>query len=445
MFGRVSQLMNTDMMKKADEPTRRAFVARTASALLGVGLLPGIFSRRANAAAPATQPTSRPARAATAKRVIYLYMAGGMSHLDTFDPKPGTDAAGPVRPVKSSTDGALLTEYLPRSAKCMHLGTIIRSMTSNQGAHEQGNYFMHTSNRLVGTIRHPAMGAWLDMLQGGGNAMLPNNVYIGNDSRHPGAGFLASQYAPLFVSNPEKGIQNVRLPKGVSDQTQSARLKLAGQLDADFEAAFDQKNVRAYSQMYDRALSLMKSSDLAAFDLTQEPESVRKAYGADAFGQGCLLARRLTQRDVRFVEVAINGWDTHTANFVRTPELCDVLDRALSSLLTELSSQGLLKETMVVLATEFGRTPIINQNQGRDHFPKAFSCAMFGGGIRSGYVHGKTNKDGSDIEQDAIQIPDLNATIAAALGLPLDRVVMSPTGRPFTVAAKGKPVDALFT
>ncbi|HSU65714.1 MAG TPA: DUF1501 domain-containing protein [Tepidisphaeraceae bacterium] len=434
-----------DRLLKADQPTRREFAARTARALLGVGLLPSIFPDRAASGAAATpQPTTRPARGATAKRVIYLYMAGGMSHLDTFDPKPGTDAAGPVRPLNSSTDGAQLTEYLPRSAKCMHLGSMVRSMTSNQGAHEQGNYFMHTSNKLVGTIRHPAMGAWLDMLQGGGNATLPNNVYIGNDSRHPGAGFLPSQYAPLFVSNPENGLQNVKLPKGVNEREQSARLTLGGQLDAAFESSFDQKNVRAYSQMYDRALSLMKSADLAAFDLTQEPEPVRKAYGSDAFGQGCLLARRLVQRDVRFVEVSINGWDTHTANFVRVPELCDVLDRALSTLLTELSSLGMLHDTMVVLATEFGRTPIINLNQGRDHFPKAFSCAMFGGGIKRGYVHGKTNKDGSEVADDEVQIPDLNATIATALGLPLDKVILSPTGRPFTVSAKGKPVEALF-
>jgi hypothetical protein len=426
------------------EITRRQFAARAAGALLGVGLLPGIFPQRASAATAATQPATRPARPATAKRVIYLYMAGGMSHVDTFDPKPGSEVAGPVRSMNSSTDGAMLTEYLPRSARCMHLGTIIRSMTSNQGAHEQGNYFMHTSNKLVGTIRHPAMGAWLDLLQGGGNAMLPNNVYIGNDSRHPGAGFLASQYAPLFVSNPTNGLANVNLPKGLNEQKQNARLKLAGQLDADFKATFDQKNVRAYSQMYDRALSLMKSADLAAFDLTQEPEAVRKAYGSDAFGQGCLLARRLVQRDVRFVEVSINGWDTHTANFVRTPELCDVLDRGLSTLLTELSSLGMLGDTLVVLATEFGRTPIINTNQGRDHFPKAFSCAMFGGGIKRGYVHGKTTKDASEVVDDAVQIPDLNATIATALGLPLERVILSPTGRPFTVAAKGKPVESLF-
>jgi hypothetical protein len=326
----------------------------------------------------------------------------------------------------------------------MNLGTVIHSMTSNQGAHEQGNYLMHTSYPLVGTIRHPAMGAWLDMMQGGGNPTLPNNVYIGNDSRHPGAGFLPSKHSPLLVSNPTNGIKNVTLPKGLTESKQQARLALANELDADFRQKYQHRNVAAYSEMYDRALSVMKSKDLAAFDLTQEPESVRKSYGNDAFGQGCLLARRLVQRGVRFVEVSINGWDTHTANFVRTPELADVLDRGMSALLGELKSLGMLKETLVVLATEFGRTPIINTNLGRDHYPKAFSCALFGGGMKAGYVHGKTTKDGTEIEEGAVKILDLNATIATALGLPLERVVFSPTQRPFTVAHKGKVVEGLF-
>lgn len=432
-------------VNRLDELTRRQFAARAAGALLGVGLLPEFFGGIARGAM-SVPPTTNPARAVTAKRVIYLYMAGGMSHLDTLDPKPKTDVAGPVRAIKSSTDGAQVSEYLPRLAKCMHLGTLIRSMTSNQGAHEQGNYLMHTSYNLVGTIRHPAMGAWLDLMQegAGGNATLPNNVYIGNDSRHPGAGFLPARHAPLFVSNPENGIKNVVLPKGMTEERQRKRLTLADELDADFRATFDQKNVKAYGEMYDRALAVMKSEDLSAFDLTQEPEAVRKSYGSDAFGQGCLLARRLVQRNVRYVEVSINGWDTHTANFVRTPELAEILDRGMSSLLNDLNAQGMLKDTMVVLATEFGRTPIINANLGRDHYPKAFSCAMFGGGIKAGCVHGKTTADGSEVDDDEVKIPDLNATIATALGLPLDRVVISPTQRPFTVANKGKPVEALF-
>jgi Protein of unknown function (DUF1501) len=428
-----------DPLLRADELTRRQVVANAARALLGVSLVSGLSS-----SAWSADPVASAPRPATAKRVIYLYMAGGMSHLDTLDPKPGTAVAGPVRAIPTSVDGVQVSEYLPRLAECLHLGTVVRSMTSNQGAHEQGNYLMHTSYNLVGTIRHPGLGAWLDHLHGGGHPSLPNHVYIGYDSRHPGAGFLPARHAPLFVSNPENGLTNVVRPKGLSEARQSARLALADALDADFRAAYDQAPVRAYGDAYDRALSLMASKDLAAFDLTQETEDVRKRYGQDQFGQGCLLARRLIERGVRYVEVGVNGWDTHVANFVRTPELAESLDRGLSSLLNDLKAAGLLNDTLVVLATEFGRTPVINMNQGRDHYPQAFSCALFGGGIKAGHVHGATTADGSAVASGKLSIADFNATIAAALGLPLDRIVTSPSGRPFTVANKGKPVQALF-
>lgn len=428
-----------DPLLHADELTRRQVMANAARALLGVSLVSGLSSSAWSADPATTAP-----RPATAKRVIYLYMAGGMSHLDTLDPKPGTAVAGPVRAIPTSVDGVQVSEYLPRLAECLHLGTVIRAMTSNQGAHEQGNYLMHTSYNLVGTIRHPGLGAWLDHLHSGGHPSLPNHVYIGYDSRHPGAGFLPARHAPLFVSNPENGLTNVVRPKGLSESRQTARLALADALDADFRATFDQAPVRAYGDAYDRALALMASKDLAAFDLTQEAEDVRKRYGQDQFGQGCLLARRLIERGVRYVEVGVNGWDTHVANFVRTPELAESLDRGLSSLLHDLQAAGLLRDTLVVLATEFGRTPVINLNQGRDHYPQAFSCAMFGGGIKAGHVHGATTADGSAVANGKLSIADFNATIAAALGLPLDRIVTSPSGRPFTVANKGKPVQALF-
>jgi hypothetical protein len=428
-----------DPLLRCDDVTRRRFVTTAARALLGVSLVSGLST-----SASAMDPAKPAPRSATAKRVIYLYMAGGMSHLDTLDPKPGTAAAGPVRAIPSSVSGVQLSEYLPRLAGCMHLGTIVRSMSSTQGAHEQGNYLMHTSYQLVGTIRHPGLGGWLDHLQGGGHPSLPNHVYIGYDSRHPGAGFLPARHAPLFVSNPENGLTNVVRPKGLTETRQAARLALADDLDAGFRAAYDQMPVRAYADAYERALSLMASKDLAAFDLTQETEGVRKRYGQDQFGQGCLLARRLVECGVRYVEVGVNGWDTHVANFVRTPELAESLDRSLSALLLDLQALGLLEDTLVVLATEFGRTPVINQNQGRDHYPQAFSCALFGGGIKAGHVHGKTTADGSAVDGAKVGIADFNATIAQALGLPLDRIVTSPSGRPFTVANKGVPVPALF-
>ncbi|MCW0217544.1 MAG: DUF1501 domain-containing protein, partial [Prosthecobacter sp.] len=196
--------------------------------------------------------------------------------------------------------------------------------------------------------------------------------------------------------------------------------------------------------MYDDAMAMMKSEDLKAYHITEEPEELRKSYGKEAFGQGCLLARRLVERGVRFVEVSLGGWDTHTANFVRVPELCETLDKGLSSLLQDLNSRGLLEETLVVLTSEFGRTPTINQNVGRDHYPKAFSAVLAGGGIAGGTTYGKTDKEGREVVENKVQIADFNATIAYALGLPLDQIIYSPSKRPFTIADKGQPLMPVF-
>jgi hypothetical protein len=303
---------------------------------------------------------------------------------------------------------------------------------------------MHTSYALRGTVRHPSMGAWLDVLQGGGNGTLPNHVFIGNESRHPGAGFFHAVHTPLFVNNPEGGVSNVNTFKGLTESRFQQRLALSSELDADFLAEHPQRNVKAYADMYDSAVKMMKSEDLVAFDLTQEDDKLRDAYGRNPFGQGCLLARRLIERGVRFAEVTHGYWDAHSANFVLTPDLCNGLDRGLSMLLRDLHSRGLLEDTLVVLATEFGRTPDINQNVGRDHYPKAFSGLLAGGGIRGGQVYGKSDKEGREVIEGRTEIPDFNATIAYALGLPLDLVTFSPSNRPFTVCDKGQPITSLF-
>lgn len=427
---------------RGDELSRRQFAARTASALLGVGLLPDVFTSKATAAP--FEGSSKLRQAATAKNVIYLYMSGGQSHMDTWDPKEGVDTAGPTKPIKTSADGVRISEYLPLMAKQMHHATVINSLSSTQGAHEQGNYLMHTSYTLRGTIRHPAMGAWLNVFQGGGNSTLPNYVYIGNDSRHPGAGFFPASQSPLFVNNPENGIKNVTRQKNLPEEKFQARMAFADELDKDFRATFPQRNVKAYTDMYDHAMTMMKSEDLKAFDLTEESDEVRNAYGKQTFGQGCLLARRLVERGVRFVEVSLGGWDTHTANFVKVPELCDTLDRAVATLTADLSARGLLNDTLIVITSEFGRTPTINQNVGRDHYPVAFSGVLIGGGVKGGYTYGKTDKEGRQVEENKVEIPAFNATIAYALGLPLDQVVYSPSKRPFTVADKGQPIVEVF-
>ncbi|MEY4482571.1 MAG: hypothetical protein RL693_23 [Verrucomicrobiota bacterium] len=422
-------------LHRADESTRRQFMMRTASSLLGVGLLPRIFSPDLLAAAPMA--------GGTAKNVIYLYMDGGMSHVDTWDPKQG-EVAGPTTMIKTSADGVQLGEYLPRTAKLMHHGAVVRSLTSTQGAHEQGNYYMHTSYEMRGTILHPSMGAWLSFFRGAGNPGLPGSVYVGNASRHPGAGFFPPLHTPLFVNNPENGLKNIEPQKGISQEIHSARMQLAAGLDAGFMKAYPQREVTAYTEAYDGAAKMMASKDIVAFDLTQEKKELRESYGADPFGQGCLLARRLVERGIRFVEVSLHGWDTHSGNFTATPDLCEKLDKGLSALLNDLSSRGMLKETLVVVTTEFGRSPQINANLGRDHYPKAFSAALFGGGVKGGVTFGSTDKKGEEVEEGEVRIPDFNATIAYALGLPLEQIVHSPSMRPFTVANKGKPVTSLF-
>jgi hypothetical protein len=425
----------------SDQLNRRVFVSKAAQSFLGVTAL----SQLGGKAFAAGKDASPLKQVATARNVIYLYMKGGMSHLDTFDPKPdNAEVMGTTKTINTSVAGIRLSENIPLLARQADKLAILRGVNSNQGAHEQGDYFQHTSYTQRSSIKHPSMGAWLEKFQGRGNPTLPGSVMIGNDSRHPGAGYFEAKFAPLMINDPESGISNVRPNSWFTEDRMLDRLQAAKALDKPFAETYNVKNVRAYSDMYDDAIKMMKSEELKAFDLGAEPAKLRDKYGRDRFGQGCLLARRLVEHGVRFVEVSFGSWDTHNANFTRVPELADELDAAMSTLLQDLQSHGLLDETLVVLATEFGRTPELNANDGRDHHPAGFSCVLAGGGIRGGQVFGATDERGDKVAEGAVSIPDFNATIGYALGLPLDTVVYSPSKRPFTVADKGKPVAQLF-
>ena len=430
------------LLSHGSPSTRRAFLGGLARTALGVTLLDSLGSLGGPLSGlMAAEPgrVRQPARAC-----IYLYMNGGMSHLDTFDPKPGNADAGPVKSLNTAVDGLSLSEYLPLLAKHADKLALIRSLSSNQGAHEQGEYLMRTSYAMRGTIKHPTLGAWTSLFLGKENPTLPPFITIGAGSNHPGAGFMESKYAPLPLGAPDQGLPNSQRPEGVTKEEYAHRLELLKSFNQPFQQAYDVKPVRAYRDLYDEAVTLMGSKDLAAFDLKQESDALRTAYGDSNFGQGCLLARRLVENDVRFVEVGLGGWDTHDDNFDRVSDQAAILDRGLSTLLADLTARGMLGETLVVLATEFGRTPRINQNQGRDHFPKAFTCLLAGGGITGGQVHGQTSENGSEVVKDVVTPEDFNATIAHGLGLPLTQVVTSPSGRPFTVADKGKPLTGLF-
>lgn len=438
-----SQVTPAPLMNPTSTPFgRRQFIAGAAQSFLGVTALSQLGGK---AFAIPGENTSPLKQVPTARSVIYLYMTGGMSHLDTWDPKPDNgDVMGLTKTLDTKVDGMRLSENIPLLARQADKLAVIRGMNSTQGAHEQGNYFMHTSYTLRSSIRHPSMGAWLQKFQDRGNPTLPGSVMIGNDSRHPGAGFFESRFAPLMINDPESGISNVRPNEWFTEERFASRLSIAKQLDKKFAATYDVKNVRAYSDMYDDAVKMMKSEELKAFDLDAEPDALREKYGRDRFGQGCLLARRLVEHGVRHVEVSFGNWDTHNANFTRVPELCDELDSAMSTLISDLEARGMLNDTLIVLATEFGRTPEVNANDGRDHHPAGFSCVLAGGGIRGGQVYGATDERGDKVVDGSTTIPDLNATIGYALGLPLDQVLYSSTKRPFTIADKGKPLTQLF-
>ena len=423
----------------SSEPSRRQFVLGIAKSCLGVSVLPLLDSK----ASAAFEGSSKAKQIPTARNVIYLYMSGGMTHLDTFGVSPGADTMGDTKCIPTSADGIQLGDGLPTVAKFMHHGVVINSMTSTQGAHEQGNYFQHTGYTMRGATRHPSMGAWLQKFQGKGNPDLPGTVVISGDSKHPGGGFFEASFQPLVLNDPSSGLQYSTRPAALAESDFDYRLNLSAKLNADFEKTYNQSAVRAYSDVYKDAVKVMKSADLTAFDLNAESADLQSEYGDTNFGQGCLLARRLIEHGVRFVEVSLGGWDMHQDIYARLPEKISELDKALGALLGDLERRGLLSDTLVVLTSEFGRTPKINQNSGRDHYPKAFSSALWGGGVKGGQIYGKTDK-GIEVTENKVNVPDLNATIGYALGLPLDQVLFSPTKRPFTVADKGQPLTSLF-
>jgi hypothetical protein len=440
--------MNDSFLRHTDELSRRRFMNYASKSLLGVSIIPSMLPLAGYAAekkgTPVVTPPAAPGRKPTARNIIYLYMSGGMTHLDTFDPKPsaGEAVTGPVKAITTVADGVQVSEYFPLMAKQMDKICLLRGLTTTQGAHEQGNYFMHSSYTMRGTIQHPGIGAWLLRMEGKTNRTLPGSVCIGGGAVGGGAGFMESKYAPLYVGSPNEGVPNSKARVGTNQFND--RLMLANKFDQAFHSKYDVKQVRAYTDMYDDAVRLMRSEDLKAFNLNMEDQAIREEYGQNGFGQGCLLARRLIENDVRHVEVTLGGWDTHSNNFTAVQNMSASLDQGVAALLTDLDRRGMLEETLVVLTTEFGRTPYVNENDGRDHYPKAFCGFMAGGGVKGGFAYGKTNEHATEVVEGKMAPPDLNATIAYALGLPLDQVIYSPSKRPFTVADKGAPATGVF-
>lgn len=415
-----------------DSLSRRAFAEKVARATLGVTILPTL-ARSAETAE--VNHTEWPGFG-KAKRVIWLQMEGGMSHIDTLDPKTG-DTKGPKDPIVTKA-GYSLGGFLPTlAAEQADKLAIIRSMTSKTGVHASGQYLMRTAYEQRGTIKHPTLGAWAQQLLGPSHKTLPSSACINRNPGH-GNGFFPASHSPLPVGNPERGLQfaQFRAPAATIDK----RMALLDKVDAEFRSKFHDTNLKAYGDFYANTLQLLKGEELRAFQIAEEPEALREKYGKSELGQGCLLARRLIENGIRFVEVASGGWDMHTDLEDRMGEKGNALDTALSALIGDLESRGLLDSTLIVLCSEFGRTPEVTGDGGRNHYPKVFSTLLAGAGVKRGFIHGASDAKGANVADKQTSIQDFHATIGHLMGMNTHEVVMSPSNRPFTIGDKGSVI-----
>ncbi|QJW99114.1 DUF1501 domain-containing protein [Frigoriglobus tundricola] len=410
----------------------------------------------------------RLARAAEEKKVkpkrscILLWMFGGPSTIDLWDLKVGHENGGPYKEIEAAPD-LKICEHLPKIAKHGKSLAVLRGMSTKEGDHIRGEYLMKTG-QLPGAagIQYPGIGALVAKELGDPRAELPNFVsiapqrFVAQDANGPG--FLGPVHAPLVVgdnqfnNNVPAGnidavlkVADLDRRKGIDEPTAAARLDLLREVQDDFAAGRPGSIARSHAAAYDRAVRLMQSDGGKVFDLTAEKDATRDKYGRNLFGQGCLLARRLVEKGVPFVEVTLGNWDTHGQNFDQVKGLCGTLDAAWAALMDDLKDRGLLETTTIVWMGEFGRTPKINAQKGRDHFPNAWSTVLAGGGIKGGRAVGKTSKDGTTVEERVTPTVDLLATVCSAVGIDFEKQNMSNVGRPIRIVEKGaQPVTEVL-
>jgi uncharacterized protein (DUF1501 family) len=375
---------------------------------------------------------------------ILLYMRGGPSQMETFDPKPGTANGGPTKAISTAVNGIQIAESWPKVAAAMKDIAIIRSMTNKEGEHQRASYQMHTGYIPAGSVKYPCIGSIVASEIGPKDFDLPNFVSIGNRGSSVGSGFLGMQYAPFVVNNPTVMPNNVTLPQGINDKRFGRRVGLLNQLEEDFATSGGAPRVADHKGLYENASQMVLSPRLKAFDVSQEKDAVRDRYGRSPFGQGCLLARRLVETGVTFVEVESNGWDTHDNNFERVKTLSDSVDPGFAALVSDLKERGMLDKTLVIWMGEFGRTPKVNGRTGRDHFPRAFNGALAGGGVKGGQVIGSTSPEGTDVKNRPVSVGDLFCSFYQALKINPRKENMSSLGRPIKLMDNGAAVKELF-
>lgn len=411
---------------------------RNLLALGGAGIGAGLLARFFGSPRIASADEGK---AAPAKSCIVLWMQGGPSHIDTFDPK--AKSLGPAKDRATRAPGVRISEHLPLVADHMDKIALIRGMTSKEGNHQRAQQLAHTGHVPNPTVDAPSLGAWVLHDRGPNKLDIPSFVSLGGLSH--GGGFFGNSHDPFVVQRAGELPQDLVPARPVPERRLQSRRDLLGSFDRAFADRIGDPQARARVDLYGRADAMMKSASTKAFDVSGEPEALRAAYGDTDFGRGCLVARRLVEVGVPFIEVTLDGWDTHEDNFDRTKKLMGTFDPSMSALVADLSDKGLLDSTLVVWMGEFGRTPRINGREGRDHHPAAFSVAVAGAGVRGGTVIGETDGEGNKVVKGAVTVPDLVATLGTRMGVDQGNVEFTPQGRPINPTADGaKIVEGLF-
>ncbi|MFL2869358.1 MAG: DUF1501 domain-containing protein [Pirellulaceae bacterium] len=408
--------------------TRRAMMGASGATVLGLSVK-DLIAYAGSSHAP------------TAEHVILFWNGGGMSHVDTWDPKPGRPVQGDLEPINTTVPGIQISEIFPQVAQQMEHAALIRSIAGTQGDHGRATYNVQTSYLPGPNLRHPGFGSVVahELDQKGD---LP--TYVSISGQAPRAGYLGQKCEAYYVSAPGDRDPYLAFPESIAEVRGNRRLEVLEKYNKKFASKNDDPRLAATQTSIDDAVRLMRSPALEAFELQKVPSETLERYGDTAFGRGALLARRLVENGVRFVQVNRGGFDTHSNNFPAMQAHGDVMDPALASLIQDLKDRGMLDKTLIMMVSEFGRTPRINDNAGRDHWAAVFSCFMAGGGIKGGQVIGSSDEDAMRPQDRPVEVADLHATLCHALGINHEKEVMTPLQRPMKLVDSGTPVMELF-
>ena len=373
------------------------------------------------------------------KSAILLWMGGGPSTMDIWDLKPDAPTGGPFKPIATSGD-VQISEHMPLMAKQMHNMAIVRSMSTREADHMRGRYYMHTGYVPNPNMVHPSYGSVLSKELEKPELMIPQFVSVNGPSA--GAGFLGAEYSP-FVVNSDGRIRNLNMK---IDQRFYQRAQALDIIETNFINSSRGALAKEHQKVLRKTFNVLTSSEMDAMKVEGEPENVKERYGDNSFGKGCLMARRLVEVGVPFIEVGLGGWDNHQNIF---PTLRDtklpMLDQGMSALVEDLEQRGLLEDTAIIWMGEFSRTPRINQNAGRDHWARSWSVVVGGAGMKGGIAVGATNEDGTRVETEPYSSQDVMASVCKALGISLQTTYTSNSGRPMKIANSGKVITELFS